>query len=395
MKVRFYLQSPKATESTPIYLSCIYREEFRYSIGKKVCPAQWIAEQQRAVVEEVSQELNDYLDLMEAFVRAIYRNYQQENKPLTNDILKEELDRQFKPHRKPKKPHFFGFIENFIQEAAKEKKESTLKTYQSTLKRLRDFEEKKNYLLTFDTINMSFYRQFVDFLRQEKKLKDNSIGKHIKNLKLFMHHAYRQGLTHNACFLSKDFRILKESKKRIYLTTTELQQLLEVDLSAHRNLEKIRDVFLIGALTGLHFKEIYKVPSDQWKQESLKLQNKKQNLLLPIHWTVKEILAKYDYEVPLLPTSQTFNRHLKQLGQLANIDELCMVNSNNVPKYQLLTTQTARISFFANAYLQQVPVFDLLQLSGHLSEKAFFNYISMTPSPNLQKHRFFQAFKKV
>ncbi len=398
MKVKFYLQNTKENTPTPIYLSVNYGPLFRYSIGKKVSPNQWMTEIQRVSnIDDTTQELNDYLDLMEAFVRALRRNHQQENKPLTNDVLKEELDRQFKPHRQPHKPHFFPFIDHFIEQAALTKKSSTVQTYHATVKRLKDFEKTMDYPLTFDTINMVFYQKFVSFLRHQKKLKDNSIGKHIKNMKLFMHAAYKKRLTHNSFFLSKDFKILKETKKRVYLTTNELQKLHDADLSQHYNLQKIRDVFLIGALTGLHFKQIYQVSSTDWQNDSLTIQSKqKQDILLPIHWTVKEILAKYQYETPKLPTTQTFNKHIKLIGQLANINDLCDTKTGkSVPKYELLTTQTARISFFANAYIQGVPVFDLLQLSGHPSEKAFHNYISIAPQPDLTQHRFFQEFKKV
>jgi len=62
---------------------------------------------------------------------------------------------------------------------------ATYQTYITTLNKLKDFQKEKNYLVDYETINSDFYDEFILFL-YEKKLMDNSIDKHIKNLKSFM-----------------------------------------------------------------------------------------------------------------------------------------------------------------------------------------------------------------
>ena len=52
----------------------------------------------------------------------------------------------------------------------------------------------------------------------------------------------------------------------------------------------------------------------------------------------------------------------------------------NKPKWQLLTTHTARRSYCTNAYLSGVPIQDIMNISGHKTEKSFRVYLKMKDS---------------
>jgi len=63
-------------------------------------------------------------------------------------------------------------------------------------------------------------------------------------------------------------------------------------------------------------------------------------------------------------------------------------------KYQLLSNHTARRSFCTNTYKTEMPVMDIMALSGHSSEKVFYNYIKASPMERLEKiagHAFFNS----
>ncbi len=50
---------------------------------------------------------------------------------------------------------------------------------------------------------------------------------------------------------------------------------------------------------------------------------------------------------------------------------------HKMPKYKFISTHTARRSFCTNAYKEGVSVPDIMAISGHKTEKIFYNYIKV------------------
>jgi len=394
MRLHFYLKDKKSIFPTHIYLALSYEgQRFRYSIGQKIHPSFWIFETERVeTFDDLPAHLyiNEHMDTIESFVRAIQRNCKSERIPLSNVLLKQELDQRFKK-RKKTKPTFFEFIEQFIQQSKATKKPATIKVYQNTLTHLKDFATHQDITLKFEQINMAFYDAFVDYLQNHKKLTKNTIGKHIKDLRVFLVAAHEQKVSTNIIFLDKGFKILKEPKIHVYLTQSELSQLFDFEASPYPQLAIVRDLFLMSALTGLHFKTLYHFTPKELQQEHLQFTNKhKQAIALPIHWMAQEILQKYEYQLPDFPNIQTFNKQIKEVVKLAGIHQL---TQQSIPKNQCVTTHTARLSFLTNAYLKGISPFVLKQISGHTSEKAFLQYIHHTnheANTQLKNHSFFK-----
>lgn len=67
------------------------------------------------------------------------------------------------------------------------------------------------------------------------------------------------------------------------------------------------------------------------------------------------------------------------------------------PKYDLITTHTARRSFATNAYLAGVPTIAILKITGHKTEQAFLKYIKVSQEENarfMMEHPFFKGAKQ-
>jgi integrase len=121
-----------------------------------------------------------------------------------------------------------------------------------------------------------------------------------------------------------------------------------------------------------------------------------ETVVIPIHSHVEAIMSRYEAKTPnSLPTpmsNQKMNDYLKELGELAGIAET--INQTftkggkkvavNYPKYELITTHTARRSFATNQYLAGFPSISIMKLTGHRTEKAFMKYIKVTPKEHAQ-----------
>ena len=90
---------------------------------------------------------------------------------------------------------------------------------------------------------------------------------------------------------------------------------------------------------------------------------------------------------------QHINYAIKEIGKIAKINETYSkeitkggkTNVITLPKHKFIASHTARRSFCTNAYLSGMPVADIMQLSGHSSEKVFYNYIKINDIEKAEK----------
>ncbi len=94
------------------------------------------------------------------------------------------------------------------------------------------------------------------------------------------------------------------------------------------------------------------------------------------------------------------NKYLKEIGEISGIDETIKIaitrggktENNLFPKFDLMTTHTARRSFSTNAYLMDIPSISIMKITGHRTERSFMKYIRISQEDNANKlanHPFF------
>jgi integrase len=114
---------------------------------------------------------------------------------------------------------------------------------------------------------------------------------------------------------------------------------------------------------------------------------------IPLHKNVLGIMAKYEGKtansLPPALSNQKMNDYLKEIGKL--VDSLKEATTERritkggvklitqAKKCERLTTHTARRSFATNLYLDKMPAYTIMQITGHKSERSFFAYIKITP----------------
>lgn len=100
---------------------------------------------------------------------------------------------------------------------------------------------------------------------------------------------------------------------------------------------------------------------------------------LPCHPIVGKILAGYrepGAALPRIPSNQKFNSYIKELARLAGLTEKGRLSGS--PKMELwecISTATARRSLASHYHQQGFPVYDLMGITGHATEKAFLAFI--------------------
>lgn len=383
-------------------------KRFKYSTGEKIDPKFWNKKSQRA--KESRQfpqypEFNARLDVLESGINTAFRKLLNDGVQPTNEALKKAFLHAIGENiLKPEKKTLIKFIEDYIKECEALKREATVKAYRTTLRHLKEYAQSINKTLDFDSITLEFYSQYTGYLTHERNLSLNTIGKHIKILKIFLNEATDRGLNQNMDFKKRKFKARKEDSDSIYLTVEELKKMESIDFSASPRLDKVRDLFLVGCYTGLRFSDFTQIKPENidFEKSILQIRTQKtgQRVSIPLHPTVKKIIEKYDSVLPKAYVNQLMNRYLKEVASIAGLKQTVQITitkggkmqKNSCPKYELVTTHTARRSFATNLYLADVPSISIMKITGHKTERSFMQYIKISQEQNADKllnHPFF------
>jgi len=283
---------------------------------------------------------------------------------------------------------FYDFVENFIQTVIR--KPNTLKKYKTTVSFLKEYEKTRNLPqpLNFNSFNLDWYNDFYSFLEKDKGQSLNTIGSYFKEVKVFLNEAHERDLHDNLFYKSKKFKVVEEDSDSIFLNENELRAMYSLDLSATPRLEHVRDLFIIGAWTGLRFSDLKNITRDKISGNKIKLRTVKTNefVSVPIHATVLEILEKYAWELPRTISNQKFNEYIKEVAEMAGIVDEVSINLTkggiNEPivykKSELVTAHTSRRSFATNLYLKGYDTLMIRAITGHKTESSFMKYIKVT-----------------
>jgi len=111
----------------------------------------------------------------------------------------------------------------------------------------------------------------------------------------------------------------------------------------------------------------------------------KAKVYIPILPELKAILEKYDYHLPKV-SDQYFNRTIKEVCKMAGIDgnelkiysEAGKVKEQRTEKYKMVSSHCARRSFASNFYQLGIEPAMIMQITGHTTEKQFFEYIDLS-----------------
>ncbi|NHM01681.1 tyrosine-type recombinase/integrase [Flavobacterium difficile] len=372
---------------------------FKYSTGFKICFENWDSEKQRirnkaGILDR--DYINNFLSDIENEVNKECSRLISEQIPVTKEALKDRLDvftnKTSVSNVEVREISFFEYAEIFLNEKEPIISIITLRSYKQTLSKLRSFESEKNIDLNFDSFDQAFFNSFKHYL-EVQDYKKNTIRKHVKNLRVILNSATNDGINSNLKFKNRDFSISSEITTEIYLNKQEIEKIKNLDLSKYQDLDRARDIFLIGLSTGQRISDYNGLTKENLvninKHEYFRIKQKKTGKVVNcyIEPHIREMMnSKYGGEPPKKMTEQYINNYLKQIGQMAEINEpvICISTKGGKefketqPKYELIKTHTARRSFCTNKFKEGKRVEDIMVFSGHSTTKEFYKYIRIT-----------------
>lgn len=393
--MNFKLKQPKSEKETLImfYSNLPNGERFNYSTGEKIHPKLWDSNYQFPVNTRVKTEqvLVNSIKLQLERYKTSFMEFEARCKAIDEDFdktsLKEYFDSVFKKGKVSK--DFFYYYDEFIELNSDLGNwgKGTTSRYWNIRKILKEFE-KQSYRIEFKRIDMKWYSKFKNFCETNKRHSLNTFGRNLGLLKTFLNHAVKQGYTTKTEF--KDFKAKREVIPQLTLTLQEINQLYNYDFSENKRLERVRDVFVLGCVTGMRFSDLKRIKKENVGYNEItirEVKDKSKHLKIPLVNTSREILKKYDYKLPCI-SDQKFRDYLKELCCLVGFNREMVytkrigneVFETRYKMYERIGTHTARRSFVTNMMNQNVPDKAIMKITGHKSISTFQAYYSPTVS---------------
>lgn len=414
--VKYYLRNLTAATPQPIYLTVWYkRERLVMPTGEKVQPEYWNGKKQR-VKNTTNVPERDAINATLSDLEKEAERFAAETKTrqaFSLVALKAHLE-TFLGRSRPKmipleNMGFMDYVRHYIKasetrtipKSGELVHPNTIRKYKSTLAVIEAFAATYPRRVNFDTIDLEFHRDFTEWLQNRPHRKGNgytpnAIGKHIGTIKGFLNAATLDGANKNTVYKSQNFNATKEESDSVYLSAKEVAALFQFDLSGHPRLERVRDLFVVGCWTGLRFSDVARLdPEKHVKGDYIHIEQYKTGgrVVIPLHPLVRAVFDKYGGRLPKMISNQKFNSFIKEVCKMAGLNERVqrgITRGGNrlyltYQKWELVSSHTARRSFATNLYNDGNQSFDIMQITGHRSEKAFRKYIKTTPEQSAKR----------
>lgn len=290
------------------------------------------------------------------------------------------------------KDDFFSVFDKFVKVSGRMNNwsVSTYAKFSTVKKHLTTF----NKDLSFENLNQETLTNYLVFLREVKNMRNSTIKKQIDFLKWFLRWSFENNLHNNDCYKAFKPKIKISDKTIIFLTEDDKKKLLEYEIPESKEyLKRVRDILFFTCYSGLRYSDVFNLKRSDLKNTHFEITTIKtyDYLIIEFNKHSKAILKKYE-NIPYknnkaLPviSNQKMNDYLKELGELAEINELIKITyfignerkEGVFPKYELLSTHVGRRTFICTALSLNIPVQVIMKWTGHTDYKAMKPYIDI------------------
>ena len=344
---------------------------------------------------------------------------EEEERRQEEERIKEEQVRLIKEGIDAERAKIWNFLNRFWEEIKSGNRlnghnryaPGTVKAWFSFRKLYDQFDRKHRF--TWYQIDRAFVTKFFVFMEKNDYMV-SAQNKYLVDLRAIVNYAYLDGIHDNdraMQYFSKK-KIEDDDKAiEIYLTETELQALYEMPLSGKQ--DEVRDIFLVGCYTCQRVSDYNDIDKDCFTTTAkgtpvIRLIQKKtrNEVKIPImNPNLKAICEKYSYNLPSV-VDVILNRYIKDIlkklsettpslgkkvttkltmkqKQLEENDKLVVERNEKgeviMPRYNCVTTHTARRSGITNMYLtHKYTIIQMMHVSGHKTQKTFMDYIKLS-----------------
>ena len=390
-------------ENVPIRMRVIYASQrIEFTTGYRIDVAKWDADKQRVKngctnkLKQSASEIN--ADLLKYYteIQNVFKEFEVRETMPTTQQLKDAFNLRMKDtngeQQEDVRISFWEVFDEFVKECGNQNNwtKSTYEKFAAVKAHIKEFKED----VAFEYFDEFGLNEYINFLRDKKDMRNSTIGKQLGFLKWFLRWSFKKGYHQNIAYDTFRPKLKTTPKKVIFLTWDELNKLKDYQIPQDKQyLERVRDVFLFCCFSSLRYSDVRNLKRCDVKSDHIEVTTVKtaDNLIIELNDYSKTILEKYkdvqfedDMVLPVI-SNQKMNDYLKELGELAEIDEPVRETYSKgnerideiFPKYALLSTHAGRKTFICNALALGIPAEVVMKWTGHSDYKAMKPYIDI------------------
>lgn len=419
LKVNFNLVKKNSAKSQIWLTTTINRQRVRLYTGLRIEPEYWMnkernQEGERAIEDgnisalqkrynkQLNKELKKILDYCHEYGVAVSQeNLMQEGMEFSKETFEVFISEKLRGKDALIRKNPLDFIQDYIERKKTMTNKSTKRTLRSgtvynhknALQRLRLFCKDERMGLVWEIFNRKLEDRFTAWMNAHG-YSANTIASQYSIMKVWLSDAEKEGLIKDPSF--HQYTTKTHDVSNIYLTEDEIKRIYEIDFSSKEiqaqidpksNIECTRDLFVVACWTGLRFGDWHDLSEASIIDDKMTFVTHKTNktVVIPLHPYVKSIIDKYGGKLPKSVDKSKAIGQIRMCGKLAGIeDEVCLDRIRGgeslllrQPKYNFISTHTARRSFATNMYLKKAPVISIMAITGHTTEANFMKYIKV------------------
>lgn len=392
--ITFYLNTSSQGKqgTSPVMAKVIYNKKRYYKSIVRVNTNDWDEEKQRIKSSfKHHKAKNATIKHLKSLMLA-FDNYCQLNKyPDMENAIKMILDGidPIKGERSPNLPDIkvLDLFSEFVEYSKNKNEHNTYRRRNTVYNFVNEFCEETNYHLSFQKIDVDLFDRLREFAAT-KKHSNNTFAQTVKVFKRFLswsqEREYFKGSIPKYTATEKDIT-------PIILTIDEFKILYDFKFT-DKKLDKVRDIFCFGCLTGLRFSDLQRARRDWIVNDQLVITMKKlkekEPVRIPLVDRSKKIVEKYKHQpVWILPriSNQKFNDYIKKACEAAEIKSPVTISSHSgnkfsektYPKHKVITAHVSRKTFISMSLYLGMTQKVVQDITGISEEKTLRKYISI------------------
>ncbi|NVJ46481.1 MAG: phage integrase SAM-like domain-containing protein [Cytophagia bacterium] len=394
-----YLLRSKQNKHVPIYFSFSMGRgtTFRCKTGFSINPKDWSGAKGFPKQNDVSNKaLIANLKLLEKYLLDTVNDAQANGIQIEKEFLERKTNECFSREKQTDISLVSYQIQYIIDNADTRKivgkskiglSSNTVKNYTTFKNIVLDFETYTKKSLRFSDLSPELIEKFKNWLLKVRAYSVNHAGKQMSMLKSVSKDAEKLGVpVHPNALKIESFHESNEDRYIVTLSFEELEKIGKTKLTREA-LINARKWLLLGCELGQRGEDLLKIkPSDIRETDGgflidIYQQKGKKHVSVPVTERALQIL---DQGFPKRISLQNLNDYIKDVVQESGINEIIEGKKydkgskrkllGKYPKFELIASHTCRRSFATN-YYKKVPTTVLMEITGHVKESTFLQYI--------------------
>jgi integrase len=199
-------------------------------------------------------------------------------------------------------------------------------------------------------ITIDDFYEFINYLQEECDYNVSTVERIIGRIKFFCNRSSENGIKISPAYLKRIYLEKEEDIDGVYLNEDEISKIYNLQIE-NEDLDNAKDNLVLSCYLGLRVSDfMFNLNIDNIKDNIVSVKTKKTGAFvkIPLHPYCKQILNKRFGQLPKRFSEYEYNTLIKNVGQIAEIDNLILGSLWDSNKKRKVKGYHAKYKFFSS-----------------------------------------------